>query len=255
MARQPINSRLPNTGIALGPGFLAERPKAAALIAECIATWSEIELQTGRLIASVLGVPFEPVTAFYLTLANQRDKRKVLDPISEYIFTEKTHIDLYKALMRAKSSSENDRIEFAHCLFGIASDDPEGVISISTTDRIRNMFEIDEILQERHKWLGVSLGYSSETPMRNEDWNKTLSLTHHKILQFIYHYTIDDITSILEDMKTLHRLMPVFNGFANAVRRKHDELTQERYRQLCLEPLVRRFLSPTPSSPESVSSK
>lgn len=127
MPRQPLTSRLPTTGIALGPGTLAARPLAAQLIAQCIATWSEVELQTGRLLAGMLGVPYQPVTAMYLSLANQREKVKTLDPIAQFVFSDEQHHALYAAVMKSRRSVEHKRVDLAHSLFGVASDDPTGL--------------------------------------------------------------------------------------------------------------------------------
>jgi hypothetical protein len=86
MARQPINSRLPSTGFALGPGTLAERPRAAAIIAQCITEWTEVELQTARLLAAMLNADSQPAIALYLSLANARAKREALDAIANMVW-------------------------------------------------------------------------------------------------------------------------------------------------------------------------
>ena len=237
MARQPLKSRLPKTGISLGPGFLRERPKAAALIAECIATWSEIELQMGRLIATLLGTPYEPVTVFFLNLANQRDKRKTLDPIANFIFAEDNHRELYAAVMRARSSSENERVELAHSLFGIASDDADGVIMIRTTDRIKHMIELDELLKNMH-------GRSSQQNFL--DLGKNRNEKYQEIRNYIYHYSISDLEKIIDNMNQLHAIIPKFCGFAISVAQKRPD--DEAYQRLMNEPLVRRFLCQKPTN-------
>lgn len=151
MARQPLNSRLPSTGFSLGSGFLAERPKAASIIALCIAEWTEVELQTARLLAAMLNASSQPATALYLSLSNARAKRDALDAIANMIFSE-DHLKLYDAVMRAKVSIEKQRVDLAHGLFGIPSDDEEGVIWISTADRIKHMLEIDETIINHYLW-------------------------------------------------------------------------------------------------------
>jgi hypothetical protein len=146
MARQPINSRLPSTGIALGPGALAERPRAAAIIAQCITEWTEVELQTARLLAAMLNADSQPAIALYLSLANARAKREALDAIANMVFSG-DYLLLYKAVIKAKLSVEKQRTDLAHGLFGIPSDDNEGVIWISTQDRIKHMLKTDETLR------------------------------------------------------------------------------------------------------------
>jgi hypothetical protein len=240
MARQPLNSRLPNTGFALGPETLSQRPTAAVLIAECIATWAEIELQTGRLIGEMLGVPFEPVTAFYLSLANQKEKRKTLDPIAQYFFKEQIDLDLYEAMMRARSSSENERINLAHSLFGIASDDPEGIIMISTSDRIRHMFEIDAITKMQTEFGMSILGGLISPEMMSK---------REEIKKYIYHYELKDLFCVLSDMKSLNKLIIQFSMLAVALRMGNLKVVDMLRKEIVSLPLVCRFLSQTPTDP------
>ena len=51
MPRQPLSTKGPDVGFSLGPGFLEQRPAATALIGECIALWTEVELQAAVLLA------------------------------------------------------------------------------------------------------------------------------------------------------------------------------------------------------------
>ncbi|MGI8569815.1 MAG: hypothetical protein ACR2KT_12485 [Methylocella sp.] len=67
-------------------GVLESRPKAAALIAECIADWTEVELQIARLLAAMLQANVQPAIALYLSLANERAKREALNSIADFVF-------------------------------------------------------------------------------------------------------------------------------------------------------------------------
>jgi hypothetical protein len=234
MARQPLKSRLPSTGIGLGPGFLAQRPRAAALIAQCIATWNEVELQTGILLAGMLGVPFEPITAMYLNLANQRGKKKALDPIAKFVFSDKQHYTVYEAVMTARSSAESQRNDLAHGLFGVASDDPDGVIMITTTDHIKHMFEINRLRA------------------KSGPFGRIDNAEYQNIRASIVHYTITDLEMILTEMETVHRIIRAqFMGFALAVVHRQNKQASERYQQLVAEPLIHQSLSSKPSNPRS----
>lgn len=240
MARQPLKNRLPDTGIELGPGFLAARPKAAVLIAQCIATWSEVELQTGRLLATMMGVPFEPATALYLSLANQREKRRCLDPVARYVFFNEEHYKLYDIVMRVRHSAEKQRIDLAHGLFGIASGDPDGVIWIDSSDRIKNMFEVEAMLRDLHgKIFGAAI-------------SDQLLKKHTKVRDFIFHYTVGDLETVLNEIEAAHKLIIIFTGFANMVAHRHPEnAIDERFLLLTNEPLVRQFQSLTQAPSES----
>jgi hypothetical protein len=184
MARQPLNSRFRQAGLGLGPGFLAERPEAAALIAEVIATWTEVELQTGLVLAEMLGTNSEPAVALYLSLANARAKREALDAVAEYIFDEEQK-RLYNAIMTAKLSLEKQRSFLAHGLLGI-TDDPTGIVAISTADRIK------------HVLFGRTKEQSGIRPTASDLL---------KFKDYVFHYSIDDLKELLKEVKDLHSIL------------------------------------------------
>jgi hypothetical protein len=97
MARRPVATKHPKSGLVVGHGAsnLRLRPRAAALIAECLAGWSEVEFQIGRLLATMLQANSEPTIALYFTLANERAKREALAAIADY-FAPKDR-DLFEA--------------------------------------------------------------------------------------------------------------------------------------------------------------
>jgi hypothetical protein len=73
---------------------------------------------------------------------------------------------------------------------------------------------------------------------------KQLAQEHQKIRQYIYHYTLSDLESILSDIRDIHSVIMKFTGFASsAINRQH--LTDELYNQLLIMPIVREFLSPS----------
>jgi len=227
MARQPINSRFSEPSLGFGPGFLAQRPKAAALIAQCITTWTEVELQTARLLAAMWNANSEPVVALYLSLANARAKREALDAIASFVFSgEQT--TLYEAVMRAKQSIEKQRVDLAHGLFGIVSEDPEGVVMISTTNRLKHMLDIDI--------KRTSIGVTADD--------------FHTIRDLTFHYTINDLETILCETQHIHNIIMRFSGYAVMVinRLNGAELL---FQTLLNEPLVQRFLFPSASSPKN----
>jgi hypothetical protein len=76
MPPQPLSKVKPNAGFALGPGTFSMRPQLAALVAEVIGFWSEIELQRGRLLAGLLGsTSYETALAMYLSLTSGAARR------------------------------------------------------------------------------------------------------------------------------------------------------------------------------------
>jgi hypothetical protein len=212
MPRQPLLKKYPNSGIAFGAGFLEQRPKAAALIGECIAGWTEVELQTARLLSKMLHANTEPAIALYLSLANERAKSDVLTSIAEYVFSGKD-LALFNAILKAKNSVGAQRNSLAHGLFGVASDEAEGVAWISTKDRIKHMLEMNK-----------DVGYSRD------------AADYLKLKEFVSVYTILDLDELLQQIADIHRIMYNFVGYVG-------NSDAEGYQKLLGEPLVKRSLS------------
>lgn len=223
MARQPISTRHPNTGLSLGPGFLESRPQAALIIAECITVWTDVEIQIARLLAAMLHANSEPAIALYLSLANERAKRDALAAIADYVFSEADRT-LFDSIMKAKDSLAKERNDLAHGLFGILSDEPNGVAWISTKDRIKHMILVDA-------------AKIKPNPIDHE----LLS----SIKNYILVYSIDDLKTILADIYSLHGIMHKFVGYIAIMP------NSTLYQQLLIEPLVQKFLSQKDASPKN----
>ena len=223
MTRQPLKTRLPNTGLSFGAGFLAQRPIAAALVAQCLAMWTEVELQVARVLAAMLKADSEPVIAMYFTLANERAKREVMEAVAAYINTDAEKY-LFDTIMKIKQSFASQRNDLAHGLFGIASEDKEGLLWISTKDRIKNLIAIDKV-------------YSDEKADLHAKGNAIYDESR-KIADFVQHYKIKDIESLLEDLTSLHRIMHKYVGCAG------KKSNSEVFQSISREPLVQRFQSP-----------
>jgi hypothetical protein len=223
MARQPLNSRHPKGGFSLGPGFLENRPEASILIAQCIATWTEVELQTARLLGKLLRANTEPAIAMYLRLGNDRAKREIMKAVADFVLGEKDN-SLFDAIMKAKSSLDKQRNDLAHGLFGITEEDLDGVIWVSTADRIKNMLLVDKFISD---------GKSSE-----------LGPQIQKLREFVSHYSLGDLRRIFNDIQSMHQIMYKFVGYVS-------DPTEGLYHTLSHEPLIREFLSPSSSNPKS----
>lgn len=219
MPRQPLLSKCPNSGISFGAGFLEQRPKAAALIGECIAGWTEVELQTARLLSKMLHANTEPAIALYLSLANERAKSDALKSIAEYAFSGQD-LALFHAILKAKNSVGAQRNALAHGLFGVASDEAEGVAWISTKDRIKHMLEMNK-----------DIAHSRD------------AADYLKLKEFVSVYTISDLDELLQQIADIHRIMYRFAGYVGTS-------NAELYQNLLNEALVQRFLSLTPADPK-----
>jgi hypothetical protein len=129
VARQPLMSKYPEgSAFSIGHGHdvLAARPKAASLISQCLAAWSEVEFQTGVLLATMLRANSEPVIALYFTLVNERAKREALLAIAEYCLEDRER-ELFSLIVKAKGSISKQRADLAHGLFCLISEEKDGI--------------------------------------------------------------------------------------------------------------------------------
>ena len=222
MARQPIARKYPKSVLTVGHGAdnLRARPKAAALIAECLATWNEAEFQIGRLLATMLHADSEPTIALYFTLANERAKREALAAIAEYCLEPKER-ELFDMIARVKDSLAKQRADLAHGLYCLVNDEPDGIGWISTTDRIKYLSNI----------------------------RSTENITHSDLVNHLSVYSIADLETIRNDFNELQYLFIHFKLYVAPGTGHYRDAGL--FDQLWNSPLVRQFQSQIDANPKS----
>jgi hypothetical protein len=215
MARQPITSKYPKTGLALGPGFLDQRPEAAALVGQCITIWAEVELRVARLLAKMLHANTAPAIAMYQALRNERARKEVLDAVADFTL-DGSDRDLYDAISAAKTSLSKQRNDLAHGLFGIASESPDGIAWISLGDRLKHMIEIDAQFDR------------GERPSISQ---------FHKLKDFVSIYEIRDLAEIKSEMEKLHEIIRIFISY---IGQTNDQSRAELYQRITSEPIIQK---------------
>lgn len=221
MARQPVATKHPKSGLVVGHGAsnLRLRPRAAALIAQCIAGWSEVEFQIGRLLATMLHANSEPAIALYFTLVNERAKREALAAIADYCLAPKDR-ELFDLIAEAKDSISKQRSDLAHGLFCLVDDEPEGIGWISTKERIKQ------------------LSKSGVNPVA--------------IRKLVSVYGIIDLETLLNEIDALQFIIINFNLYVRPGTGHH--LDAQLFDQLWNSPLVLKFRSQTDANPKSAPS-
>ena len=122
MARQPLAKKYPSVKPSFGPGFLEDRPHAAAIIARCIALWSDVEAEMARLLATLLQANTEPVVAVFLSIQSSRAQSDALNAAAEVVLNESDY-ELFGAIMSVARSVEKDRNDLAHGQYGGSDQD------------------------------------------------------------------------------------------------------------------------------------
>lgn len=138
-----------NAGVALGPGFLGQRPQLAALVAEVIGIASEIDLQEGRYLASLLGADQVAGVAMFLAITGDRTRRDVISAASKAKLTD-IEFSLFERAFQTIRAVENERNAFAHQLWGITDDIPDALLLVDPEYRLSHMMDIEEKMKGWH---------------------------------------------------------------------------------------------------------
>lgn len=219
MARQPLYKKYPRVKPTFGPGFLERRPEAGALIARCIALWSDVEAELARLLATLLHANTEPAIAVFLAIQSSRAQTAVLDAAAKVVLNEKDY-ELFGALMIITSSVEKERNALAHGRYGGSDQVPDGILWINSVDLTRHTIQVNAV--------GVT--------------DEAMDSLRKKV----FVYELGDLETIARDIENIHQQIGFFVGYLSS---RHndppasDEWREERYRQLCAEPRVQQELS------------
>lgn len=194
-----------------------------ALVGECIALWTEVELQAAVVLGAMLKTSSQPAAALYFTLANERAKREAMAAIATHVLPARER-DIVSAWLLLKKSIEKDRVDLAHGLFGISEADDEGIAWVSTNHRIKNI---------------VDMMQCDNDPVK-------LHLLMNDLRKYVFIYTLKYLETIKFNIINLHEISYKLVALvANANNEAKDGL----HLWLSQSPLLRKFLSPTSSNP------
>ncbi len=191
MPRQPY-LRLHKEGTeykyAIGAGELAKQPEHAAIIGQCIAMWTEVEIQMSLAFGAIIRTNSDTSVALYLALKNSSTQRNILSTIARPLLDSNV-LDIYDALMILYSSRESERNNLAHGTFGISEEFPDAVVWCNMQDY--SHFIID---------------------LLNKEYNKQYPADPHKKLrESLYVYRLKDLEMTLRDLTELEEIVMWFH--------------------------------------------
>lgn len=219
MGRQPLINKYPTVKPSFGPGFLEDRPQAAAIIARCIALWSDVESELARLLATLLQANTEPVVAVFLSIQNSRAQSDALNAAAEVVLNEEDY-ELFGAIMSVARAVERERNNLAHGRYGGSDQIKDGIIWISPKDLTQHS-------------MNVTLGGLTE--------NAT-----NELRKKCFVYELGDLEAIAANIETIHNHISFFIGYLVSRQTNPpatDQWRAERYVQLSSEPRIRQELS------------
>jgi hypothetical protein len=213
MARQKLRRKYPNAGGSLGPGFLEQRPTAAAAISKCISHWSEVEFQYALLLASLLKANSIPAVAVFHALRSARAQRNVINAAAEAAVPQ--HADLVAAVLKSGETLENERADLAHGLFGITSASPEGVLWIEAKHRVHHTVEVNAINFKDQSARNIDLLQS--------------------VFDQVFIYEVRDLERLAEAIDAHHLTVRQLINLVDC----QEPMERDRlYRQLCSDPRI-----------------
>src|SRR2546423_695227 len=118
MARQPF-SQLYKTEMhyAIGVGALNKRPELASLVGQCIALWTDIELQMALALAAILKADNPSSVALFLAIRTSPTRREALAAVARNMLAG-DDLDAFEALLIVYQSLEKQRNALAHGVYG-----------------------------------------------------------------------------------------------------------------------------------------
>lgn len=132
-SRKPIKKSYPNAKVTMGVGFIEDRPKAAALVGRIITSWADIEVQSARLLAELMGTNIPQAAAVFGSLRNSRAQADALTAAAEVVLDEKDLL-LFQAHVARKASLEKERNDLAHGCFGVSVNIPDHIVWVAQSD-------------------------------------------------------------------------------------------------------------------------
>jgi hypothetical protein len=130
MARKAfIDSVPPGTSYYINSDCLADRPELASVIARCLATWSQVEVELSLTLAAILDSRTDAGVAIYLSIRASSAQR---DALRSAALTSLVGDQLraFNAVMSLRQSLVSDRNDLAHGIFGVMPDHPKSLIWI-----------------------------------------------------------------------------------------------------------------------------
>lgn len=153
MSPQPLSRVRPNATIDWFTPPASARPTLAAKILEVIVVWSKVELEFINLAALFLEADFEVVTDMLSALT----QRRIAIRAAAESYLEPDDFGLFEDVERAIGASRDRRNAYAHHIWAIADEIPDGLLLTDPKHLARSEAEWFTALEEheQHKAHGT----------------------------------------------------------------------------------------------------
>jgi hypothetical protein len=222
MARQPFPRHLHDENCSIGTKSLEQRPKHASLVGLCLGLWPEVDMQMAILLAVLLKADKAGTIAVYLTLRRSSSRFEAIEAAAQGGLNDRES-ELLKAVLRFVKSVESERNVLAHSLFAICDKLPESLLVLDQTTFAR--FFVNNYSSNNVR----SFYHTSETRIVTEN---------------LFHYTESDLYSILNDIKSVQKVLLKLNTFLMQLdRTPRPPICDSLYDELTRQPRIEEGLS------------
>jgi hypothetical protein len=175
----------------MGPDSLIERPEHAALIGQSCAAWSYVEAEMAVLLGALLGANSEAAIAVYQTLRRAAARVAAINAAAQIVLTPQEK-ELIEAIFNIHQSAEAERNALSHGCFIAVESMPDAIVWIESSK-----FSLASVKYHHHHSNSYML-FGALIAL--EDMGKQLA-------DDIFYYTIDDLKSIVLQIKTVREIL------------------------------------------------
>src|SRR5690606_13454720 len=118
-----------------GVGYIEDRPAAAAIVGRVITSWADLEVQSARLLAELMGTNVPAAAAVFASLRSSRAQFDALNAAATAVL-DKPDYELFAAHMMRRSGLEKERNDLAHGCFGVSVAIPDHIVWVAQADYV-----------------------------------------------------------------------------------------------------------------------
>ena len=211
MPPQPLSRVRSQAAIMATPDAIALRPKLAALIAEIIARWADIEANTGTILSYVLRAEAAPVTAMLHAVVSSSAQMDMIEAAGRAKLFD-PELEIYEAVIKIARAAAKKRNAIAHHVWGYTDELPEALLLIEPEAYGEIFVELQQVLKSPTPGLRVPQINSAQTMVYREN----------------------DFIQIVEEFKTVSKCTTFLINYLEPRHSARDQM----YRHLCSEPLI-----------------
>jgi hypothetical protein len=206
MPPQPLSSYRNCYKYTRGSNALENRPALAALMAQTIAVWAEVEVALGELLCEALEASAGPFAAAYQALNSSGAQNSVAVAAIRYGLDE-AQGELFEAIMMVFRTAKKDRDRIAHGTWGWSEQLPDALLLTDPKIRMRSRaamqpWKMDGDLRTSHGNGPESVIKNTEVFVYKEDDFKDVKERFHRVEAHLTRFTL----SLIKDWPKASRI-------------------------------------------------